>query len=482
MQKLLIRRVNSATISARSRLASSFEAGWNFLCRADKVSPLIILALSALGVAGIFASGSFGGSEEWRKQIVFVVIGFAAYWGVAAVDFRFYKRFAGWIYLAGICLLAPIAVFGFFKIDGVPLIHAVNGAFRWYFIGSTSVQPSEFAKVSTLIFLAATLSVKPLGAFSASFPTLWRVALAAAIPFGLVFVEPDLGSSLVYVPVAFALLFLANLTPRFFLIVGVAGALLFSVVAVDLFFYRSRVVDYIEAKVEETGRAPQNPAAEIRSRENRATWGYEKDSWFFLLKDYQRERLLSFVDPETIDPNGVGSSWNVRQALISVGKGGLTGAGFNKGTQAKLGYLPELAAHNDFLFSVIAEEYGFAGCLTMIAAYGILLFRAVVVGLRSRDTFGTFLTIGVATMTAVHLLINIGMNIGVMPVTGLSLPFLSYGGSFVLSCFIVFGLVQSVHCHTKISESEKAFEELENTGTGARRTEFPGITSTPIIK
>lgn len=462
--------MNCAASYDRSRLASFFEAGWSFLCRADKVSPLIILVLSALGVAGIYASGSFGESDEWCKQIVYIGIGCVAYVCVSAIDFRFYKRYANWIYLLGCALLFPIAVFGFFKIGGVDFIHAVNGAYRWYFIGSTSLQPSEFAKVSTLIFLAAMLSVKPMGEFKVSFSQLWRVAVAAGIPFVMVFVEPDLGSSLVYVPVVFALLFLANLTPKFFLTIGIAGALLFSVVAVDLYFYRARVVDYIEAKVEATGRVPQNPAAEIRSRENRATWGYEKDSYFFLLKDYQRERLLSFVDPETIDPNGIGSSWNVRQALISVGKGGLTGEGFNKGTQAKLGYLPELAAHNDFLFSVIAEEYGFAGCLMLVLTYGVLLFRTVDIGLRSRDTFGILLTTGIAVMMAVHLLINIGMNIGIMPVTGLSLPFLSYGGSFVLSCFIVFGLVQSVHCHSKVPENEEIFEE---TKTGAHVQEFP---------
>jgi len=465
--------VNRPVIADRSRFSSIFESWWAFLCRADKVSPLIILALSALGVAGIFASGSFDGGDEWRKQIVFIGIGFFAYLCVSAIDFRVYKRFSNWIYLGGIALLLPVAIFGFFKIGGVSFIHSVNGAYRWYFFGSTSVQPSEFAKVSTLIFLAALLSVKPLGAFRKSFPTLWRAVLCVGIPAVAVFVEPDLGSALVYVPVALALLFLANLTARFFLVLGIAGALMAAIVTVDLYFYRARVVDYIEAKVEATGSVPQNPAAEIRSRENRATWGYEKDSYFFLLKDYQRERLLSFVDPQTIDPKGVGASWNVRQSLISVGKGGLTGTGFNKGSQAKLGYLPELAAHNDFLFSVLAEEYGFVGCFALIFAYGILLFRTVVVGLRSRDAFGALLTAGVAVMMTVHVLINIGMNIGIMPVTGLSLPFLSYGGSFVLSCFIVFGLVQSVHCHTQPRGNDEVPCEPQIASTTARRGASP---------
>lgn len=453
--------MKKSAIAERFRIASVFEACWNFLCRMDKVSPVIILALSALGVLGIFASGSFGGSDEWQKQLVYLGIGAVAYFVVATIDFRYYKRFANWLYLAGLLLLIPIAVFAFFKIGGVQFIHSVNGAYRWYFIGSASLQPSEFAKVSTVIFLAALLSVKPLGGFKASWNTLWKVVVAAILPFGLVFIEPDLGSSLVYVPVTFALIFLANLTPKFFLTIFALGALLFSVVAVDLYFYRSRIVDYIESREAETGRIPQNPAAEIRSRENRATWGYEKDSYFILLKDYQRERLLSFIDPDTIDPKGIGASWNVRQALISVGKGGLTGSGFNNGTQAKLGYLPELAAHNDFLFSVLAEEYGFAGCVALLVAYGTLLFRTVMIGLRSRDSFGTLLAVGLAVMMTVHILINVGMNIGMMPVTGLSLPFLSYGGSFVLSCFIVFGLVQSVHCHTRIPESEVEFKESE---------------------
>ena len=464
--------MNRSAIADRSRLASIFESGWAFLCRADKISPLIILALSALGVSGIYASGSFDGGDEWRKQIVFIAIGCAAYVGVSAVDFRFYKRFSNWIYLAGVAALLPVAVFGFFKIGGVSFIHAVNGAYRWYFFGSASVQPSEFAKVSTLIFLAAVLCVKPLGAFRAALPTLWRAVLCAGIPAAMVFVEPDLGSTLVYVPVVLALLFLANLTWKFFVVLGVAGALLASVVAVDLYFYRERVVDYIESRVEATGSVPQNPAAEIRSRENRARWGYEKDSYFFLLKDYQRERLLSFIDPQTIDPKGVGASWNVRQSLISVGKGGLTGTGFNKGSQAKLGYLPELAAHNDFLFSVLAEEYGFAGCFALVVAYGVLLFRTIVVGLRSRDAFGMLLTAGAAVMMTAHVLINVGMNIGVMPVTGLSLPFLSYGGSFVLSCFIVFGLVQSVHCHTHADGSEEVPADAE-LNAAARRGASP---------
>ena len=431
-----------------------FEKTWDFLRRSDKLTPVLIGLLSALGVAGIYSSGAFRGSDDWEKQIGFLAAGALVYVVVAAIPFKFYKDWSNLFYILGVALLIPIAVCALLKMNLGNFIHAVNGSRRWYFLGSFGLQPSEFAKITTLIMLAKLLSLKPLGAFRDSWRWVLKAAVVAGVPWFLIVVEPDLGSSIVYVPVVLALLWLAGLSRKFFLTVGSAGARLASGVAVDLDFYRAGVVDYIEARVEETGRAPQNPAAEIRSRENRAKWGYEKDSYFFLLKDYQRERLLSFVDPNAIDPKGIGSSWNVRQALISVGKGGLTGTGFNRGMQAKLGYLPELAAHNDFLFSVLAEEYGFAGCAGLISLYLLMAFRALRISARARDAFASLLSAGIAVVLMTHVLINVGMNIGLMPVTGLSLPFLSYGGSFVLSCFILFGLLQSVHSHT-LREGER---------------------------
>ncbi len=262
--------------------------------------------------------------------------------------------------------------------------------------------------------------------------------------------EPDLGSSLVYIPLFLTLLFLAGLTPKFFIVIGVAGTLLASIVAVDIYFYRERIIKYY---IEQDER-PLDPAREIRGQ-------YQAVSWL-PLKDYQRDRLLSFIDPGTIDPKGIGSSWNVRQALISVGSGGFVGKGFDKGDQAKLGYLPELAAHNDFLFSVIAEEYGFRGCAALVFLYLCMFFRALQISFRAKDSFGSLLAAGIAMTLMIHVLINVGMNIGLMPVTGLSLPFMSYGGSFVLSCFILSGLLQSVHCH---SQKPRERQNLPFAGT-----------------
>ena len=169
---------------------------------------------------------------------------------------------------------------------------------------------------------------------------------------------------------------------------------------------------------------------------------YEHHSWV-PLHDYQRNRILSFVDPYRIDPMGIG--WNQRQSLISVGSGGLFGRGWTKGTQARLGYLPRSVAPNDFIFSVIAEEKGFLGSITVLTLFGVVLFNGIRIASLARDRLGTLLAIGVTVLFAAHMFVNIAMTIGLVPITGIPLPFISYGGSFVLSCCLLQGLVQSVY-------------------------------------
>jgi rod shape determining protein RodA len=162
------------------------------------------------------------------------------------------------------------------------------------------------------------------------------------------------------------------------------------------------------------------------------------------LHDYQRNRILAFAAPAKVDPKGLGVAYNLQQSLISVGSGGLTGKGWTDGWQAQLGYLPRSVAHNDFIFSVIAEEKGFLGSLTVLSLFGIVLFNGIRIAGSSRDRLGTLLAIGVTVLFAVHVFVNIAMTIGLVPITGIPLPFISYGGSFVLSCCLLQGLVQSV--------------------------------------
>jgi rod shape determining protein RodA len=189
--------------------------------------------------------------------------------------------------------------------------------------GPFSIQPSEFAKIGALVFLAALLARSPIGSFRATWGTVARALGVAAVPFVLIFVQPDLGSALIYLPLSFILLFVAGLTTRFFLVAGAAAVLLVGVVAVDLTEYAAKIDQYAKADP-----SAKDPVRAVRGRR-------EAEAWFFLLKDYQRERILSFVAPEVIDPKGLGVTWNVNQAVIAVGRGGFRGQGVGNGTQAQ---------------------------------------------------------------------------------------------------------------------------------------------------
>jgi rod shape determining protein RodA len=240
----------------------------------------------------------------------------------------------------------------------------------------------------------------------------------------LILLQPDLKSAIVLPPMVFSMLYVSKLSPRFFL--GALGAflLLLGAVAWDT----SRYVDYMRAN---------------NKSFSRDKGAFEESTWVRLpLHDYQRNRILSFINPDEYDPNGIG--WNQRQSLISVGSGGLAGKGWTEGTQAQLGYLPRSVAHNDFIFAVIAEEKGFLGSITVLGLFGVVLFNGIRIAGSARDRLGALIAIGVTALFTVHVFVNIAMTIGLVPITGIPLPLISYGGSFVLSCCMLQGLVQSV--------------------------------------
>lgn len=397
-----------------------------------------VVLIALLCVAGYFSIASAGALREstfHQQQLLYMGVGWVAYWIVSLVDYRELRRFARWIYLVGLALLLPVFACAVLGKDLGSVIRSVYGARRWIDFGPFSLQPSEIAKVTTLVFLASFLARSHVGRLRESLPALLGAAGIAFAPFFLIFMQPDLGSALIYVPLTAALLHAANLSRRFFVAVGGSVALLLALMAVDLSAYADVVREHSRANP-----ADRNPAASVRGR-------HEDRAWFVLLRDYQRERILAFVAPEIVDPRGVGVSWQVRQAVLAVGRGGLTGQGYNEGLQARLGYLPEGAAHNDFVFSGYAEEHGLAGSLALVAAYALLLWRALRTALRAPDRFGAYLAVGAAAILGAHVVINVAMNLNLAPVTGVPLPFLSYGGSFILSCFLLLGLVQSIHRH-----------------------------------
>ena len=420
----------------RSPVAVWWDNFANFAWRTDWTQVVIILFLSGLGIVAIQSAGSARESTFYRSQIVFVLIGWLAYWAVSALDYRLIQRHSRRVYLTCVAILLPVSLCAILHRDLGSFIRSINGARRWMDFGPFSIQPSEFAKIGVLVFLAAMLARSPIGSFRATWPTVLRCLGIAAVPFVLIFVQPDLGSALIYLPLSFILLFVAGLTHRFFLVAGAATLLLVGVVALDMHEYAAKIDQYAKANPD-----AKDPVRAVRGE-------HEAEAWFFLLKDYQRERIMSFVAPEVIDPKGLGVTWNVNQAVIAVGRGGFRGQGIGNGTQARFGYLPEAAAHNDFLFSGMAEVIGFTGGFLVIGAFVLLFWRVVRTAARAADRFGSLLAIGAAVVLGTHVVINIGMNINLMPVTGVPLPFLSYGGSFVLSCFLRLGLVQSVHRHS----------------------------------
>ncbi len=371
--------------------------------------------LGTFGIAFIYSAQLPVQGHGWLVQMVWLLLGAAVYVTVSLIDYQFWLGVAHWIYAS--CLIPLVLVL----IPGIGT--EVYGSKRWIKMGPVSFQPSDLAIVAVLLITASLLVRSEIGTVKQSLGVLGKLALAVGTPMLLILKQPDLKSAIVLPPMVFSMLYVSRLSGRFFAGALAAFLLLTGLVAWDTWRY----MDFMESH----GYSLQ------------ADRGlYEKHSWV-PLHDYQRNRILSFVDPDKIDPMGIG--WNQRQSLISVGSGGLSGKGWTEGTQARLGYLPRSVAHNDFIFSVIAEEKGFLGSITVLSLFGLLLFNGIRIAGLSRDRFGTLLALGVTVLFMVHVFVNIAMTIGLVPITGIPLPFISYGGTFVLSCCLLQGLVQSVY-------------------------------------
>ena len=378
----------------------------------DWVTPICLLVLSIMSVVFIHSAQAYGGGNYWKMQIVWCVIGFSLYGAVSVINYQLWMRYAH--------------IFYFLVLIGLLLVFAgptIYGARRWIDFGLFKVQPSEVAKWSTMIFGASLLARSKVGDMQDSLKGILKVAACFGLPMFLIFLQPDLGSTMVFPPIAFSLLYVARMPTKFFVSTFVVFVVLLGLLSFDLFHY-------YQYKLE-------NP------KPSHAVVAYEETS-LLPLKDYQRKRILTFVAPEVEDPHGVGSNWNRIQALIAVATGGLSGKGLGEGMQAKLGYLPTAVAHNDFIFAVIAEESGLLGGGLAIGMLCLVVFGCLRVATMAADRFGAMLAVGVSVLLMTHVFVNIGMTIGITPITGLPLPFLSYGGSFMVVCFLMLGMVQSV--------------------------------------
>ncbi|MCH6257313.1 FtsW/RodA/SpoVE family cell cycle protein [Puniceicoccaceae bacterium K14] len=381
--------------------------------RFDLINPICILILCAFGLTFIYSAQVYVGGGQWKSQAAFMILGAGLYFTISMVDYKIFLKLSHWIYI-----LAIIALFLVFS----PIGKEHYGARRWVHLGvGPQIQPVELAKLSCIIIAASILTRSEVGGIKDSLQVLGKLALAICFPLLLILAQPDLGSSLTIPPIVFAQLYVSNLSKKFFSGSITIFAILVGIVALD-------VVNYYKFLDEN----------DLSSGNGR----YRETSWV-PLHDYQRDRILTFAVPDKVDSSGKG--WNRKQSMISVGSGGITGKGWTNGRQAQLGYLPRNVAHNDFIFSVIAEESGFLGSAVVISLFGLLLGNGVRIASMARDRFGTLLALGVVILFSVHTFVNIAMTIGLIPITGLPLPFLSHGGTFMLSCCVLQGLVQSVY-------------------------------------
>jgi rod shape determining protein RodA len=342
---------------------------------------MAILALCAMGVAMIYSTTydpTRGTSHMWVTQLYAIALGLGAIAFTLTLDYRTFTDKSHLIYIALLALLLYVMFFG----------QVQMGARRWIPLKVFNLQPSEFAKVGVALVLAKFFGENR---GTPSWTDLAIAGLLTAIPLGLIAKEPDLGTAVTLMPVFLAVAYLAGMRMR------ILGILLVCAVV----------------------------AAPI--------------AWKFALKDYQKSRISTFLDPSQ-DAKGAG--YQQIQARITVGSGGLTGKGFKQGTQGQLRFLPEV--DNDFVFSVLAEEHGFAGVVVALGLYLFVIVRALEAARLAKDRLGSYLVLGVLASFTFQVIYNITMSAGLAPVKGLTLPLMSYGGSSMIATLAGFGLILNV--------------------------------------
>lgn len=358
---------------------------------ADKLGELhwgLIAAITLVTVIGcaMLVSAAGGDVERWAlRHAVRFAAGVAILITVALIDVRIWMSLAYPAYLMSLALLGAVEVAG--EVGG--------GAERWLDLGIVQIQPSELMKISLILALARYFHGLTLDEVSRPLFLLVPLAIIGA-PVALVLLQPNLGTATILALVGFALLFLAGLSWKYIVPAAAAGLAALPV------------------------------------------------GWQFL-HDYQRERVLTFLNPES-DPMGAG--YNIMQSMIALGSGGVFGKGYLEGTQSKLDFLPE--KHTDFIFVLFGEEFGLLGGAGLIALYALIIFFGVMIALNARSQFARLVAMGVTVNFTFYILINVAMVMGVIPVVGIPLPLVSYGGTAMITVMFGFGLLMSVHLHRNV--------------------------------
>jgi len=379
------------------------------------------LLLAVLGVGMIWSAGQVDLPSAvmgaWRRQLAWLGVAILGFGLASRVPMRWLEWATPWIYAFSILLLLVVLAVG-----GGPNTRS------WLRLAGFSFQPAELAKLATILLLARILGSRKEP--QANLFELWKPVLIVAVPFLLVMAQPDLGSALIFVVILVSALYWAG-TPLFtiFMLVspGVSMILGFSSAIWGVWFVVVVLGLYL--------RRPFMAEAVAVALANLAAGALATPLWN-RLAPYQQRRLVVFLDPD-VDPRGAG--WHLIQSKVAIGSGGMTGQGFGHGPQKRLAFLPE--QHTDFIFSVVGEELGLIGVLAFLLLLAWFLRRVLRVAAEATQGFGSMVAFCFFAVWFAHLVINVGMTVGLMPVTGLPLPFISYGGSFLLTTFVGLGLV-----------------------------------------
>ncbi|OGF24278.1 hypothetical protein A3H09_02855 [Candidatus Falkowbacteria bacterium RIFCSPLOWO2_12_FULL_45_13] len=350
-------------------------------------TPVVLLV--CFGLAEIY-SVALGRSQldllNFKKQIVFIILGIILLFLLAAFDYHSLRSYSKYFYMLGLILLVGVLIFG----------QTVRGAKAWYALAGLNLQPVEFVKFILILFLAKYFSSVSLKA-----KELKHLVISgggAAIFILLVLAQPDFGSAFVLFLLWLTMVALVGFDKKYFIIIFLAIAVTFA------------------------------------------------GSWYFIFRDYQKQRINTFLNPSF---NALAQGYNISQAIIAVGAGRWVGRGIGFGSQSQLKFLPE--AQTDFIFAVVAEELGFTGVLLVLLFFGIFFYRALYYLKRINNDFGIFFILGSVSLIFTEMFINIGMNLGILPVIGISLPFLSYGGSGLISSLMLVGVMENIIIKSKIN-------------------------------
>lgn len=401
-----------------------------FLDKSLKFDWLFIGVTIALMTCGVSLVYSATVNEEivvydslWFRQIIYFVSGIAIAVGLIFVKIDWLKRAAVPSYVIALVMLVFVL---FFAGD-------VKGAGRWIDLKIIKLQPSEFAKIAYLIIISYWLSKHPVSLFKLK---SFAVPLGLFIvPFALVLKQPDLSTALVFTAITLVGFFFAGLTfTDMFLILSPVLSVLFSHSQSMVFQVLWGVLICLVVLSVIRRHLSKKLSGVIIATNILA--GYASTMVWNMLAPHQQKRVNTFLDPMS-DP--LGDGYQVLQSLTAIGSGGVGGKGFGNGSQTNLSFLPE--EHTDFIFSVLGEQFGFVGCAAVLGLFALFLWRASSICKTNDDPFVTLLTMGACTIFLFHITVNIAMTIGLMPVTGLPLPFLSYGGSFALVCMFLVGLL-----------------------------------------